>query len=200
MTLDAVMAEFQPGGRSEPAVPAPDAPRTLNDYLHRLLDDSADGLVTAELVVRAAQEIPREVIDASLHSMLNDRLRLVRAERRRANGLLGGPLAAERVHPATRTGSVHSGRSAKVAGIRDRAADLEAWFSDEIWIGTRRRKLGDATYADLYAAAGFMRRTAESAETRAARFEKLAGLLEEHDVQTVRDLPAEVLLELAAQA
>jgi hypothetical protein len=199
LTLETVMAEFRPGGDTATDVPAGQAALTLNDHLHDLLDD-AELTDEAALLARAVRDIPREVIDQALHGLLRDRLRLVRAERRRANGLLGGPLAAEREHPALGRGTVHSGRSMKVQTIRDNADKLEAWFSDEIWVGTRRRKLGDATSAELHAAASFMRRTAENAEARAVRFEKLAGLLDEHGAEMVRQLPAEALYELARQA
>jgi hypothetical protein len=168
---------------------------TLNEYLHELLNLDLDEKALLDRAVQA----PRELVEAALRGLIADRLRMARAERRRANGLLGGPDAAQRAHPAV-AGVVHSGRSSRVAAIRNNAEKLEAWFSDAIWIGTCRRKLGDASYVDLSVAAALLRRSADNLTGKAERLEKLAALVDEYEVTSVRALPVEALLGLVDQA
>lgn len=95
--------------------------------------------------------------------------------------------------PARSCPAVPPGYSAKVAGIR---AAGPGWLRERLYANDDPRGykfLGDATFSDLMFAAELRRDQAARTTAMAERYEALAGLLESHGVERVRDLPARVL-------
>ena len=90
-----------------------------------------------------------------------------------------------------RVADVQSGRSAKVEGIR------EHWrraLRDPINVGKGSWKLlGDCDATDLLFVADFRREQADRNSAKAAQYDGLRKLLEEHGVEMVRDLPDSTL-------
>jgi hypothetical protein len=60
--------------------------------------------------------------------------------------------------------------------------------------GSEWKFLGECTYEDLQFIAGRLDRQAEMHRSKAAGMRSLAAAMTEHDVATVRDLPAELLM------
>lgn len=88
-------------------------------------------------------------------------------------------------------GTRNSGRSSKVAAIRDAwMKHLESRYTvaDGYW-----RKLGDFCHEDLVYKAAELERQAKDRAERAALLTALAGTLEASGAERVRDLPADVL-------
>ena len=90
-----------------------------------------------------------------------------------------------------RVADVQAGRSAKVEGIR------EHWrraLRDPINVGKGSWKLlGDCDATDLLFVADFRREQADRNSAKAAQYDALRSLLEEHGVEMVRDLPTSTL-------
>lgn len=81
--------------------------------------------------------------------------------------------------------------SAKVAGVRD-------WWSkfieSRIAVGDEWKAVGDLTAEDLASVAQVRRDQAARLHTQADRYETLIGLLADHGVAVVRELPSDVVL------
>lgn len=173
---------------------------SLSAYLNRIINDGAEN--DDEIIARAMHEVPRKVIDRHIGALLRTALAGVWHQRRRANGIVSGAAAQRRDHPGVHIGrgGVHSGRSPKVAGIRQAVQNgtLAAWYRDELYTGTRKVRLGEATHADLMAVSAYYRSTADANQRVAERAEKIAATLQEHGVERVDQLPEEVALALAA--
>jgi len=60
--------------------------------------------------------------------------------------------------------------------------------------GGDHKRLGDCTYEDLYWMAGQLDIQSSDLQSRARGFRELAMLINDHDVTTIRELPAEVLM------
>jgi hypothetical protein len=87
--------------------------------------------------------------------------------------------------------AVPSAGSSKVAAIRDGwQQHLRARYS----VGEEWKFLGDCTYEDLQFIAGRLDHQAETRRSKAAGMRSLAAALTEHDAETVRDLPPELLM------
>ena len=129
-----------------------------------------------------ARRIPAEHREAALQAMLRGYVREFLTQDRMTHA-----------EPPGRPAQSNSARSWKRDGIRegwrkmlrDRlhvAPDPSAW-----------KFLGDCTFDDLSFAALERRTAAERTIAKAEGYEALAALLKEHGVETVRELPAEVL-------
>ncbi|HZB31265.1 MAG TPA: hypothetical protein VE465_13960 [Streptosporangiaceae bacterium] len=135
------------------------------------------------LADEVARRIPAEHRDVALRAMLRGYVREFITQDRMTHT---DP-------PARAPKPTNGGRSWKRDGIRDAwrkrlqdrlhvAADASAW-----------KFLGDCGYDDLTFAALERRTAAERTLSKAEEYEALADLLKEHGVETVRELPAEVL-------
>lgn len=86
---------------------------------------------------------------------------------------------------------VQPGRSAKVAGIREH---WQRALRDPINVGAGLWKLlGDCTATDLFFVADFRREQASRNTAKAAQYDALRALLDDHSVDRVRDLPTSIL-------
>lgn len=146
----------------------------LRAAVDQVIDES--GLIDPrEIARKVAENVPaRHRVDV-LAEALADFVRVRQGQRRAANPAIG---------PA-------SGRSAKVAAIRD---GWRRYLQDSVHVGDAvHLPLGQCTYADLTYAAGERQTLAARNLAAARRYESLAELLKRHDAERVADLPAEVL-------
>lgn len=88
-------------------------------------------------------------------------------------------------------------RSSKVDAIRDVRALLNSTINLG---GSEFKRLGDCGTADLLAACAVMRQLAATHARRASTYESIAGLLAQHRVKRVEDLPADVLARIGGQS
>lgn len=150
--------------------------------LVREVVDTSDDTDPTALAKLVADRIP----DADTRAALEQTLpALVRREFRRYNEQwIAHPVSESTVdqQPAPRA-------SSKVTRIRER------WLSDRIAGLDGYKRLGDCTIADLEHAAGEREAHARATFARAAQLRVLAGLLAEHKVATVRELPEDALRE-----
>jgi hypothetical protein len=177
-------------------------PTTLAGYLNKIINNGASD--DREIIDKAMIEVPREVLDQHIRGMVRAALAQVWHQRRRANGVISGPNAQGREHPGVKAknrAGVHSGRSPKVAAVRAALASgkLAAWYRDELWTGTRKVRLGDATYEDLTAVSNYYDSTAAANTRMAEQVRRIAVLVLEHKVSRVSELPETVALALAGE-
>jgi hypothetical protein len=95
--------------------------------------------------------------------------------------------------PATAAPARPIVRSAKVAAYQDMGL---RWLDTRLNTGSDPRewkRIGDCTFADLMFAAHDRREQARKTLAKAQQYQNLAELLQFHNVQRVRDLPADVL-------
>lgn len=84
-------------------------------------------------------------------------------------------------------------RSPKVAAYRELG---QQWLRARVYVSADPREwkfMGDCTFTDLMFMAAQRRDQAERTNAKAAEYERLADLMQAHDVTRVRDLPADVL-------
>ena len=150
--------------------------------LRHLVAGVRDELGTGDrhlIAKEAMSRIPREDRDSAFMQALTEVARAV------VNS--GHP----QMFPAARAGAGqrNSGRSAKVAGIRRAWPQLRATYAclDE------NKQLGEYTAADLIFVADHLDRQAAQSAAKASHFRKLSGLMVQHKVSRVRDLPDSVL-------
>lgn len=93
--------------------------------------------------------------------------------------------------------SAGPGRSWKVAAAKAYAEKLLRRRVDVAGDGTGWKFLAECDAEDLASVAALRRKQAEELVETAAWFEKIAGLLAEHESETVNDLPEPVLVSLA---
>lgn len=82
-------------------------------------------------------------------------------------------------------------KSAKVAGIRDW---WTTFIESRISVGGDWKPVGDLTVEDLMKVVAERREQAARIHTQADRYETLLGLLDSHGVETVAELPSDVVL------
>lgn len=136
------------------------------------------------LADEVARRIPPKHRDEALRLMLRDYVRVMVAQQRMTH-----------TEPASQQpdNARSNGRSWKRDGIR------ESWrkmLRDRIHVAPNPsawKFLGDCSFDDLSFAALERRTAAERTLAKAEEYEALAALLKEHGVETVRELPAEVL-------
>lgn len=133
------------------------------------------------------REIPADYFLDALRTAIKPLIREVVSEARPHGTFTTGPGRSQQ-SPAI---SAPRGGSVKVAAIRDGWQDhLRARYSvDGDW-----KFLGECTYEDLHAIAKGLDLRAEQHASKARGMRALASLLTEHDVATVRDLPAQTLM------
>jgi hypothetical protein len=137
------------------------------------------------LATEVLGRIPADQVEAALSECLPDVVREeIRCSRNRATN--AAPMGE-------RPGSAPSGRSAKVAGIREM---WQAKLRERLHVGPSPsdwRLLGDCTAEHLDFAAAERREQAARCEARAEEYGALAGALRAAGVKRVRDLPAATL-------
>lgn len=174
----------------------PDTLPDLSGYIDRVLDTGVTDV--ADVAVKVHTSAPAEVIEAHLLYMLRLAVRDRMGDRRSRNPVIRGAGALTR-QPSGRPVLVGRpvGGSRKRASQREQfAADRARWLADTIWSGGRRVTLGEATVADLFAAAKAMREQASQSVTMAVRYEEIAEVLSTEGVATVGALPDERLKAL----
>ena len=88
-------------------------------------------------------------------------------------------------------------RSAKVSGVRDWWTAL---MEQRIAVGEEWKPFGDLTADDLDVVVAVREQKAERTLAQAQKYRTLQGLLSQHGVSLVRDLPADVLQSIGIQA
>jgi len=153
-----------------------------------------------EVADKVAESIPAKSLRSALRVTLRAYVRQVMAESRTLSAPNFRPAP---VHPTpvssgghTRSGAqsrtAAAGRSPKVRAIRDgwqRQLDARVHVGDSEW-----KFLGDCTHDNLNALAAEREANADKNRAWARHYRGLAALLTEHGAETVRDLPAEVLM------
>lgn len=154
------------------------------------------------------RRIPKEMMRAALAQVLREVVRQVMGEERQANRSGGGisteppqqtPLSVAPSQP-TNTAPRVANRSFKVNAIRD---GWQKRLTDRIHVGQSARDwklLKFCTYDDLLFAATERRGIADSNATAARQYDMWARLINEHDVATFGDLPAEALMSALGRA
>ncbi len=136
------------------------------------------GLVAADVLARIADEDRAAALDQALRDVVRE---VFRDERN-----------------WTRVGPPQVGVSAKVQGIRDH---WQRALRDRINVAEGEWKfLGECTQDDLAFAAEQRREQASRLRAKAAQYDVLRNLLDEHGVKQVRDLPADVLVTSLGRA
>ena|ERR1051326_1552073 len=142
--------------------------------------DTSDLTDFQAIAAKVAENVPARQLRAALGECLVSYVRMTCSQRRMANPVL---------HTA------RSARSPKVAAIRDAHAK---WLRELISVEGGQKFLGECTYEDLMFAAEKRRKHAAVTVAQAQRFEEIAALLHEHQVETVAELPPSALMEVAA--
>lgn len=167
----------------------PDDLPDLRSYIDAVIDAKVTD--PADIAVKVRQSAPAEVLEAHMLAFLRLAVRRRQMERTSENFVLLGSSAKVR-HKVTQQ------PSAKRARQRDRFAEQrERWLADTFSVGGRRVAMGDATAADLIAAAQLRRGQGAELIARAERFEEIAALPEmRRKGMTVGKLPPGVLQRL----
>lgn len=166
----------------------------------------ADPGAVADEVMR---RIPKNMVRTALVQVLRDVVRQVMGEERNSNA---GPANTAPVEPALRLATDDReeaedapkphvpNRSWKRAGISD---GWQKRLTDRIHVGQSARDwklLKFCTYDDLLFAATERRGIADSNAAAARQYDAWARLINEHDVATFGDLPAEALMSALGRA
>ncbi|WP_141576187.1 hypothetical protein [Actinomadura sp. WMMA1423] len=104
----------------------------------------------------------------------------------------GSPAAQPSPTPTLAAAKPRVVSSRKGAEIRD---GWQRHLDAEYPVQAGYKKLGDCTYEDLYFLAAERDKQAESLKAHGRYFRGLAGLLVDHDVKTLRELPVEVQMQ-----
>jgi len=172
-----------PNPRGEPV---PDDMPDLCSYIDQVIDSGVTD--PADIAVKVRQSAPAEVIEAYMLSLLRGAVRRRQMDRLATNALARG--AGAKTH----------GKQVSVKRQRQRdqwTADRARWLADSFSTGTRRVTLGEATAADLIAAAAYRRSQASELVSSAERFEEIAALPEmQRQGMVVGKLPDSVLRRL----
>jgi len=160
--------------------------------------DSTSLTDPGEIADKVAESVPARALRAAFRVTLRAYVRQVMAERR----TFSDPnfQTSSSGHPLNDAHDprVAAGRSFKVRAIRD---GWQKQLDNRVHVGNSEWKfLGDCTYDNLYALAGEREKHAAKNEAWARYYRSLAALLTEHDVERVRDLPAEVLMPALGSA
>lgn len=152
----------------------------------------------ADIAVKVRQSVPAEVLEAHMLSFLRAEIRGYFSRNRQTNPVIHGQAAQAKLAAQVQRREVTAAPvSAKRARMRDMFAEDRARFlRDTIWTGEHRLRLGDATAADLIAAAVFARGQAARNVATAARYDEIAEVLRQHGADTVESLPDDALKQL----
>lgn len=141
---------------------------------------------------KVAESIPSHALRAALRVTLRSHVRQVIRESRPRSAPDFQPSGSGHRRPDTQTAPAAAGRSSKVRAIREgwqRQLDAPVHVGESHW-----KYFGDCTYTDLYAMADERQKNAAENQAWAHHYHRVAALLTEYAVDTVRDLPAEVLM------
>lgn len=153
--------------------------------LHALIREIADGSSLRgprEIAAKVAENIPTKHVRAALAEAL---VAYVREELTRARA----------IHPVTpAAGNVNSGRSSKVAAIRD------AWrrtLAGQFHVGAGQwERLADCSYEQVAFLATERRDQAERNAAAADMFERLGKAMRKHAATVVADVPESTLAQI----
>lgn len=170
----------------------------------------------ADVSAEVMRRIPADKMQVALAQVLRDVVReMIRSERAGNNSLTvsdGAPAAKPPlpVAPPTARFSAPSpdqngepeaprvpNRSVKVSAIRD---GWQKRLHDRVHVSGSWKLLRYCTYEDLLFAAAERRDIADSNAAAARQYDAWARLINEHDVATFGDLPAEALMSALGQA
>jgi len=152
----------------------PDSLPDLSTYIDKIIDEGGVTEVS-DIAGKVLAVVPPEVLEAHMLRFLRLAVRDRLTERSRASQLQRGRDAVT-LRPRRR-----GQPSTKTARARDQfAADRARWLADTVSTGTRRVALGDATAADLFAAAAYRRAQAAATAAMAVRYEEIAAVLVKH--------------------
>jgi hypothetical protein len=167
----------------------PDELPDLRSYIDHVIETGVTD--PADIAVKVRQSAPAEVLEAHMLHFLTLAVRQRQMQRISANAFARG--AAAKVRRSDAPLSVKRQRQ------RDQwAAQRARWLADSFSTGTRRVTLGEATAADLIAAAAYRRSQASELVASAQSFEEIAALPEmQREGMTVGQLPDAVLRRLA---
>lgn len=133
---------------------------------------------------------PRDIADKILPALPADvRDHIIRAG---VAAYIRTTLNASR-HDAITNALPARGRSAKVSTVRDWWARM---CDSRVSVADGWKRIGDCTIDDLAYCAGERRTEAARVIAHAERYERLAAMLTEHGVHTVRELPADAAASL----
>jgi len=141
-----------------------------------------------EIAAKVCENVPAKSLRAALREMARDYVRRIQAEDRALSNFGSGHAGhGTQMRPAA------AGKSWKGDGIR---AHVNRQLAVATFVGDGEYKqYGDCTYENLmFRAALYECKEQENAAWK-RREHRNAALLTEHGVQTVRDLPAEVLMQ-----
>lgn len=169
------------------------------DKVLRLSNLSDPREIAAEIYAQLAPEEHGKAVQALLPEWVRIELGRTRARNRHEDLVTSATRSAALESASARTGDKQvalPAHSPKVSAIRN-AAPL--WLSDRICVGHKNwKQKRDCTAEDLAYLAANRRDTANRLMSIATDFTRLAGLLREHKVRTVGELPPEVLARFDA--
>lgn len=173
--------------------------------------DSSPYANPGQIAATVAERIPKNKVRDALDQSLRFFVRQVMSEER-PHGPIAGPSRVG-VRPAGSSSTASplpglaetlssasqaaGGAPAKFTGGRKGSEIRDAWQSvleAKYSTGDGWKSLGDCTYDDLQGMAVFLDTQAQQKQARARGWRELAALMTDHDVQILRDLPAEVLM------
>lgn len=195
---------------SPKVAPSTGADFNLRAIIREVVDSSPyanPGQIAATVAERIPKNKAREALDQSLRFFV----RQVMSEER-PHGPIAGPSRVG-VRPAGSSSAASplpglsetpsaapqtaSGSPATFTGSRKGSEIRDAWQSvleSKYSTGDGWKSLGDCTYDDLQGMAAFLDKQADQKQARARGWRELAALMTDHEVQILRDLPAEVLM------
>lgn len=157
--------------------------QVVRDVL-RESDEADPGVIAGQVIAR----IPKSAYGAALSQAMRLFVRQVVSETRTSNA------PPSNVRPIRPTPS----KSWKGQGIRD---NWQRRLKDRVHVGRSEWKLlGQCTYADLMAAASERQELADRNRAWARQYRAYASAVEEAEVETFADLPAEVQMHLLGGA
>jgi hypothetical protein len=142
-----------------------------------------------EVADKVAESMPANALRAALRVTLRSYVRQIMSEERTSSADQTSTGSGQRTSDA-QSRSAAAGRSSKVRAIRD---GWKRHLEDRVHVGSEWMLLGDCTHDNLIALATEREEIAAKTEAWAQHYRRLAGLVAEHGVAQVRDLPAEVL-------
>lgn len=161
-----------------------------------------DSIDAAEVALKAASQVPEAEVRDVLGLALRDLARNVLAEFRPRGHIPPSRLPLPTPAPASQQRVRHfppSERRAATVGGRKGAEIRDAWQKvlDTVYTtADGPKKLGDFTYADCHYLARVLDKQAEDKQARARLFRAIAAQFNGHATMRIRDLPAEVKMQL----
>lgn len=155
----------------------------------------------AEIAAKVAEDVPSHALRACLRLTLAAyAAQIIREDRNYASPNFQTPASQTALGSQNDVAGGAPSAARRSWGARYR----DAWqrsLTSRVHVGDSQwKQLGDCTYADLEAIAAERNRNAEKNAAAARYYNGLRALLTEHAVDTVRDLPTEVLMDALGRA